>query len=129
MKSIDPVNVVWTLVSVGAQTAATATALSRPDLIGALHFFAFAIAAGGLMSVLYHKEADPHPIRRMVVGTLLAGLGGMAAGMAWAEWTSKGNVAMAVSVAVACLIVWGVSGRDIFAVLDRLVSLWRRRRD
>ena len=129
MLKLDLLGLAWAIASVAAQTTVTAVAIARPDLVGGLHFGAFAMAAGGMLSVVFHKQGEPNAVRRLFAGTALAGVAGAAAGVAWSEWTGHGNIALAIAVGSACLTVWGVSGRDVFVVIERLLSLWRGRKD
>lgn len=118
----------WATLAAMAQTAATVDAVARPDLIGALHYGAFAIGAGGMMAAAFHKDNDPAGVRHLVTRTGLSGLSGAVAGSGWSEWTHQANIALVPAVGIACLVVWGLMGRDMFSPIDRILKLWRGRK-
>lgn len=118
----------WATLAAMAQTAATVDAVARPDLVGALHYAAFAVGAGGMMAAAFHTDDDPSGVRHLVTRTGLATVTGSVAGSGWSEWTGHANIALVFAVGAACLTVWGLMGRDMFSPIDRLLKLWRGRK-
>lgn len=107
------------------QTSATSVSIARPDLVGAAHFAAFAVGTGGLMAILYHKDDEPGALRRLTAGTMLSGLSGTVTGASYSEWTGQGNIAVLFAAGAAAITAWGISGRDVFALIERILSIWK----
>lgn len=113
----------WSALSL--QAVAASASIARPDLVGAAHFAAFALGTGGLMAILYHKDGEPYAVRKLAVGTLLAGVSGTVTGAGYSEWTGQGNIAVLMAAAAAAMTAWGVSGRDVFTLIERILTLWK----